>query len=91
MDVTAVNDGLVSGRLFREPGRATKLDEKGDHDLICGRTILEDVEEVGFERDCGHGAHLLGLASWDHRGRARQLLRSARDKYSIAYNLPSEL
>jgi hypothetical protein len=56
MDVTAVNDEFVSGGLLCELGHAIEINEKGDKDLVCGWTILEDTEEVGLEGDCGCGA-----------------------------------
>ena len=56
MDVTAVNNEFISGRLLRELGHAIEINEEGDEDLVGGWTILEDTEEVGFEGDCGCGA-----------------------------------
>jgi len=51
MDVTAVNDELVAGRLFRELGHAIEINEERDENLIGGWTILEDTEKIGFEGD----------------------------------------
>jgi len=56
VDVTAVDDEFVPGRLFRELGHAIEIDEEGDKDLIGGWTILENTEKVGLEGDCGCGA-----------------------------------
>ena len=56
MDVTAVNNEFISGRLLRELGHAIEINEEGDKDLVGGWTILEDAKEVGFEGDCGCGA-----------------------------------
>jgi hypothetical protein len=56
VDVTAIDDEFVAGRLFRELGHAIEINEEGDEDLVGGWTILENAEEVGFEGDCGRGA-----------------------------------
>lgn len=51
MDVTAVYDEFVAGRLFRELGHAIEINEERDKNLVGGWTIFEDTEKVGFEGD----------------------------------------
>lgn len=54
VDVKVIYDELATCRLFGELGHAIKIDQERYEDLICGRAILENTEEVGLECDRGY-------------------------------------
>ena len=58
VNVKVINDELVTCGLFGELGHAIKIDQKRYEDLVCGRAILEDTEEVGLE---GDGRYIAGM------------------------------
>lgn len=51
VDIVGIDDEGSARRLCGNSGHPVEIDEEGEEHLICGWTIFEDAEEVGFEGD----------------------------------------
>jgi len=58
VDVVRVDHKWFAGYLGGQLGHSIKIDEEREEDLVGGRTVLVDAEEVCFERNCRNVASM---------------------------------